>query len=343
MSTMRDVAMRAGVSAKTVSRVMNNDRYVSDDVRERVTRAVSELEYVPNAMAKSFRSGQASAIGIAVPVLDPFFSQVVQTIEEIARARGVAVFVTCLGDDPDEEQPALESLLSRNLAGLIIAPIAQDQSYLKPWRNHTAMLFVDRRPRKFVADSIIGDDYDGARKIIDHLIAHGHRRIAFAGDDLTVSPTARRRQVYESALFDSGVGLDPFLVAWHADRVPVVPRLLAVSNPPTAIFSASPSCSQHIAWQLHAAGRTDVALVGFGDFMMADTLTPPVTVIDQDPVGLGRVAAERLFQRIDDPDKRSRRNTVLPVTLVARGSCGLVSAAAAGAYREIDSRQCTYA
>ena len=68
-----------------------------------------------------------------------------------------------------------------------------------------------------------------------------------------------------------------------------------------------------------------------------------MTVIDQDPVGLGRVAAERLFQRIDDPDKRFRRNTVLPVTLVARGSCGLVSAAAAGAYREIDSRQCTYA
>ena len=186
---MRDVAMRAGVSAKTVSRVMNNDRYVSDDVRERVMRAVSELEYVPNAMAKSFRSGQASAIGIAVPVLDPFFSQVVQTIEEIARSRGVAVFVTCLGDDPDDEQPAVESLLSRNLAGLIIAPIAQDQSYLKPWRNHTAMLFIDRRPKRFVADSIIGDDYDGARKIIDHLIAHGHRRIAFAGD--STSPCRR--------------------------------------------------------------------------------------------------------------------------------------------------------
>lgn len=339
---MRDVASHAGVSAKTVSRVMNNDRYVSDDVRERVMLAVGELEYVPNAMAKSFRSGQASAIGIAVPTLDPYFSSIVQAVEEIARLRGVAVFVTCLGDDPDDEQPALESLLSRNLTGLIVAPVAGDQSYLKPWRNNTAILFIDRRPRKFVADSIVGDDGEGTRKIIDHLVGHGHRRIAFAGDSLTVPTTSRRRQVYETALFDSGVAaLDPFLVALNADRVPVVPRLLALASPPTAIFSASPNCSQHVAWQLHAAGRTDVALVGYGDFMMADTLTPPVTVIDQDPVRLGRIAANGLFQRIDEPDKHFRRSTVLPVTLVTRGSCGLIPASATSAYREIDSRRCT--
>jgi LacI family transcriptional regulator len=341
MSTMRDVAMRAGVSAKTVSRVMNNDRYVSDDVRERVMRAVGELEYVPNAMAKSFRSGQDSSIGIAVPVLDPFFSQITQTVEEIARARGVAVFVTCFGDDPDNEQPALEALLSRHLAGLIVAPSAADQSYLKPWRNRTAMLFIDRRPKKFVADSIISDDYGGARKAIDHLIAHGHRRIAFAGDALTVSPTARRRQVYESALFDNGVGLDPFLVAMRADVVPAIPRLLALSSPPTAIFSASPTCTQYLAAQLHAAGRTDIALIGFGDFLLADMLTPPITVIDQDPLGLGKFAAERLFQRIDDPARRLRRNTVLPVNLVARESCRLAPPIAVPARREAESGRCT--
>ncbi len=104
MSTMRDVAHRAGVSAKTVSRVMNNDRYVSDDVRARVLRAVEELQYVPNAMAKSFRAGQDTAIGVAVPTLNLFFGQVVQAVESIARARGVAMYLTCLGDDPDAEQ-----------------------------------------------------------------------------------------------------------------------------------------------------------------------------------------------------------------------------------------------
>ena len=122
MSTMRDVAHRAGVSAKTVSRVMNNDRYVSDDVRARVLRAVEELQYVPNAMAKSFRAGQDTAIGVAVPTLNLFFGQVVQAVERIARARGVAMYLTCLGDDPDAEQPVLETVLSRHMVGLIVAP-----------------------------------------------------------------------------------------------------------------------------------------------------------------------------------------------------------------------------
>ena len=129
MSTMRDVAHRAGVSAKTVSRVMKNDRYVSDIVRERVLRAVDELKYVPNVLAKTFRSGRDTAIGIAVPdVADPFFSQVTRAVEQISRTRGVAVFVTSLGEDPEYEQPALEALLSRQLIGLIIAPVGADQS-----------------------------------------------------------------------------------------------------------------------------------------------------------------------------------------------------------------------
>lgn len=320
MSTMRDVAHRAGVSAKTVSRVMNNDRYVSDDVRERVLRAVDELDYVPNAMARSFRAGQDSVVGIAVPRFDPFFGEVIQTVEEIARGRGVAVFVTCLGEDPDNEQPALESLLSRHLVGLIVAPVSGDQSYLKPWRDRTAMMFIDRRPKKLMADSVVEDDHGGTMAAITYLVEQGHRRIAFAGDSLAVATTARRRQSYETTLFDAGIGLDPFLVSWHADVLPSVPRVLQLADPPTAVFSASPACSEQVVRQLHLAGRTDVEVVGFGDFPLADILTPPVTVVEQDPGELGRVAAERLFQRVDDPDKRFRRQTVLPVRLVIRGS-----------------------
>ncbi len=137
-----------------------------------------------------------------------------------------------------------------------------------------------------------------------------------------VPTTARRRTAYELTLFDGGVALDPFLVSWNAHITPVVPRLLALPEPPTAIFSANPECSMPIVRQLRAAHRTDIDLVGFGDFPMADTLTPPVTVIDQDPTELGKVAANRLFQRIDNPEKRLPRHTVLPVRLVPRGCCG---------------------
>lgn len=321
MSTMRDVARVAGVSAKTVSRVMNNDRYVSDDVRTRVLQAVEELQYVPNVMARSFRAGQDSAIGVAVPILNGFFGRVVESVERMARQRGVAMYLTCLGDDPAAEQPLVESLLSRNVVGLLVAPISDDQSYLKPWRERTSMVFVDRRPRKLTASFVAHDDTGGTRLGINHLLDHGHRRIAFAGDGPAVPTTARRRTAYELTLFDGGVGLDPFLVAWNAHQVPVVPRLLSLSAPPTAIFSATPDCSMRVVRQLQAAGRTDIVQVGFGDFEMADALSPPVTVVEQDPAELGRLAAARLFQRIDNPDKRLPRQTVVPTTLVRRGCC----------------------
>ena len=321
MSTMRDVARLAGVSAKTVSRVMNNDRYVSDDVRTRVLQAVEELQYVPNVMARSFRSGQDTAIGVAVPAVTGFFGQVVEAIERIARDRGVAMYLTCLGDDADAEQAAIEALLARNVVGLLIAPIADDQSYLRPWREKTSMVFLDRRPRKLAAAYIVHDDNGGTRLAITHLLEHGHRRIAFAGDSVAVPTTARRRTAYELTLFDGGVGMDPFLVAWGASTAPVVPRLLALPDPPTAIFSANPSCSMPVIRQLHAAGRSDVVVLGFGDFPMADMLTPPVSVVEQDPTELGTLATDRLFRRIDEPDRRLPRHTVVPVSLIRRGCC----------------------
>lgn len=321
MSTMRDVARLAGVSAKTVSRVMNNDRYVSDDVRTRVLQAVEELQYVPNVMARSFRAGQDTAIGVAVPVLNEFFGRIVESVEQLARERGVAMYLTCLGDDPAAEQARIEALLSRNVVGLLVAPIADDQSYLRPWRERTSMVFMDRRPRKLTASFVAHDDTGGTRLAISHLLDHGHRRIAFAGDSQSVPTTARRRTTYELTLFDGGVGLDPFLVSWNAHRIPVMPRLLNLPAPPTAVFSATPDCSIQIVRQLQAAGRTDIALVGFGDFELADALSPPVTVVEQDPTELGRLAAARLFQRIDNPDKRLPRQTVVPTPLIRRGCC----------------------
>jgi LacI family transcriptional regulator len=333
LSTMRDVANRAGVSAKTVSRVMNNDRYVSDDVRARVLQAVTELDYVPNAMARSFRSGQDTAIGVAVPAIDAFFGTVIQAVEELARARGVAMFLTCLGDRAEDEQPALEALLSRNLVGLIVAPVAPDQSYLKPWRSRTTMMFVDRRPRRLISDSVVPDDNDGTRLAITHLVEHGHRRIAFAGDSVDVPTTHRRRSSYELTLFDLGIGLDPFLVSFGAHRRPVVPRLLALPDPPTAIFAASAECGIEVVRQLHAAGRQDVTVLSFGDFSLADSLSPAVSAIDSDPFALGAFAATRLFERVDNPDKHFRKQTVIPVSLVRRGCCETARPAVAWAVR----------
>src|SRR5262245_665427 len=211
---MRDVAAAAGVSAKTVSRVMRNDRYVSDDVRQRVEHAIAELKYVPNVLARSFRSGSDTAIGVAVPdVSDPFFAAIIRAVEQIARARGVAVFVTSLSDDEAQERLGLEVLLGRQIAGLISTPVSRDQSYLKPWQPRMAMVFIDRPPGKISADSVIEDDLAGADMATTHLLKHGHRRIGFIGDTLPTATTTRRLEGYRAALDTAGIPYDPHLVA----------------------------------------------------------------------------------------------------------------------------------
>lgn len=326
MSTMRQVAERAGVSAKTVSRVINNDKYVSVDVRHRVETAIAELSYVPNLLARTFRSGRDAAIGVAIPdISDPFFATLTREVEQIARSRGVAVFITSLGQDGAEEQGRVEALLGRQLIGLISTPIATDQSYLRPWQDRTTIVFIDRAPSKITADSVVEDDHGGAYQATAHLLGHGHRRIAFIGDSFATTTTARRLVGYRAALRDAGIAEDRRLVALDTSTDREAGKaaidLLGLDEPPTALFSSNARCTIGIIPALQASGHSAVPLVSFGDFPLAEAIQPPPSVIDQDPVSVGRVAATRLFERIDHPNRRLKRTIVLPVPLIIRGSC----------------------
>jgi LacI family transcriptional regulator, galactose operon repressor len=327
MSTMRDVAALAGVSAKTVSRVMHNDRYVSDEVRTRVEAAIRELKYVPNTVARTFRSGRDAAIGIAVPdISDPFFATLTHSVEQIARANGVAVFVTSLGGREDDERAGVEALLGRQIAGLISTPISADQSYLKHWQPRTAIVFIDRMPSRITADSVVEDNYGGAYDATAHLLGHGHRRIAFIGDTLSIATTAGRLAGYHAALADAGVESSPEMVALGATSTEeagaVTVALMGLAEPPTALLSSNARSSIGVVPALQSVGRPDLPVISFGDFPLARALRPALTVVDQDPVSVGRIAATRLFERLENPGRRLKRKIVLPVSLVVRESCG---------------------
>jgi LacI family transcriptional regulator, galactose operon repressor len=326
MSTMRQVAERAGVSAKTVSRVMNHDRYVSTEVRQRVEQAIAELKYVPNVLARSFRSGRDAAIGVAIPDLsDPFFATLTREIEQIARSRGVAVFITSLGKDGADERGRVEALLGRQLTGLISTPVSADQSYLTHWQDRTTIVFIDRSPSKITADSVLEDDRGGGYAATAHLLEHGHRRVGFLGDSAATATTARRLDGYRAALADAGLAVDERLIVLgpntEADAGHAVTELLSRPEPPTALFSSNAWCTIGVIPALQAIGRSDLPLISFGDFPLATAIQPPLTVIDQDPVSVGRVAATRLFERLDHPHRRFKRKIVLPVPLIIRGSC----------------------
>jgi len=205
-------------------------------------------------------------------------------------------------------------------------PVANDQSYLRHWQDRTAMIFIDREPTGMTADSVVEDDLGGARAAVSHLLGHGHRRIAFLGDPPTVPTAGRRLDGYAAALREHGRPMDDALIRVGSDvsgdPAETLRVLLDADDAPTAVFSANSRCSVGIVPALQRMGRSDIGLVSYGDFPMAQALVPAVTVVDQNPAGLGQFAVERLYRRIDTPGLRLRRRTVLPVELLVRESCG---------------------
>lgn len=323
-ATVYDVARVAGVSIKTVSRVVNGSEQVTEQTRLRVMAAVADLDYVRNSAARSLRTGTTDTIGVIVDSLaDPFFATLVSVLEERALEHGFSVLVASTGRSVDRERDQISRLAQQNIRGLLLAPNGTDHDYLTEPTFGVPIVLMDRSWELAGFDSVRVEDYDGARLAVDHLLAHGHRRIAFIGDDVTLPTVRGRHDGYLSALRAAEVPVEPRLIRFDAGERESAARatseLLALDDPPTAIFSSNPRASQGVVQTLHREGRTEIAMVGFGDFALADALQPGVTIIDQDPAAIAAAAADLMLARIagtaGDPS-----HIVLPLHLVARGS-----------------------
>jgi LacI family transcriptional regulator, galactose operon repressor len=323
--TMRDVARAAGVSLKTVSRVVNDEPGVGPAAKARVRVAIERLGFRRNDLARSLRKGSSSAtVGLVIEDLDnPFYAAVARSVERVARHHHHLIIVISSEEDPERERESVIALVRRRVDGLVIVPSARDHRYLlDELRMGIPMVFVDRPPRGIEADVILLDNEGGARRAVEHLLAQGHRRIAFVGDPPTVFTCQERLRGYRRALEDRGVVPGPDLVclgAHDVDQAEAATRgLLALPDPPTAIFAQNNrSCIG--ALRAVRGSRPSRAVVGFDDFELADMLPVPATVIGHDPGLLGRLAAELLFARLAG-DLRPPQRIVVPVQLVVRGS-----------------------
>lgn len=326
--TMRDVARLAGVGIKTVSRVVNGEPDVAPETAERVRKAAAELQYEPNMHAGNLRrgDGRTHTIGLLVSsVANPFAAQVHRAIERVATERGYAVFATSLEDDPAAERRAIAALARRRVDGYVVTPVRDDQSYLQVHLDRgTPMVCIDREPSGIDVDTVVTANHDSAREAVRHLIAQGHRRIAFLGDLERIQTARLRRDGYLAELADQGTPADPALTVLdlHDDTsaTAITRRLLTLPDPPTAIFSSQNLVTVGAIRALQQLGAEhDVALVAFDDVESGDLVSPRVTVIAQDPDRIGRLAAERLFARLDG-DVGPPRQLVVPTRLVVRGS-----------------------
>ena len=337
-ATMRDVARRADVSVMTVSRVVNDTPNVDGLTRERVRAAIRDLDYRPNTAASSLRrlSAAVGAVGLVVDdVGNPFCSALSAGVERTCQKRGTLLLSGSSGGDPDTERQLISAFLGHRVDGILVMSSDPDHSYLEiEVRRGVQVVFLDRAPNRLSAETVSSDNRELGRAATSHLLGHGHRRIAYLGADEQAETVLLRHQGYLDALAEAGV---PYLAELdRANLVDAPAAELAMSElldgpyRPTAVVTAQNQVSRGALKALHDRGlQRAVAMVGVDDLELAALLDPPLTVLAQDPEGIGAQAAARLFEQLDSQGPagrppagqgRAQRRHVVAHRLIARGS-----------------------
>ncbi len=321
-ATLADVGRLAGVSSKTVSRVMLGDAKVAVSTRERVLTAARTLRFRPNHLASSLRLGSTTNIVAFVigDLTNPFYALVAAGIERELAQHGLMMILASTDDNPGSEERVVETLLRQRVRALIMVPIAPDQSYLEGERQlGTPVICVDRPATNLIADSVVLDNRAGMRAAVRSLTRAGHRRIAFICSPATLYPHQQRLYGYRDALREVGVTETSSwerLLEVGASIENAVRDLLAQDEPPTALIAANNKVSSTVIHTLRAHLK-DIAFIGFDDFELAD-LTD-ISVVAYDASELGREAARRAVARLKDPVGKPLHIDI-PTHLVARGS-----------------------
>jgi LacI family transcriptional regulator len=330
MVTILHVAKLAGVAPITVSRVVNNAPGVNPKTRERVNKAIAELHYVPNAMAKSLRSKKTQIIALVLTdVTNPFWTTIARGVEDTAAHNGFHVILCNTDENPEKESNYITVLLQRRIDGLILAPSSGDRRRLLPLkRQDVPCILIDRQVGGFKTDVVRSNGKEGARRLTEHLIGLGHRRIALIGGPAHVSTAEDRMAGYCQALQEHGIPIEESLIKQGSykeeNSFQFVKELLSVTPRPTAIFASNNLVGVGALQALREAGLQvpeDMALVCFDDIPQASAIYPFLTVCAQDPYKMGCVAANLLIDRITS-NRRKTREVILDTKLIIRKSCG---------------------
>lgn len=318
---MSDVARVAGVSVKTVSRVVNDEPRVDPLTAARVSQAIAALGFRRNDGARQLRTGKTSSIGLIVEDLaDPFYSALAKAVAVVAQQHDHLLFTVSAEGSPEREHSLLSALLSRRVDGLIVVPAGiDDHGWLAA--ENVPCVFVDRPGTGMATDTVLTDNTGGIASAVDHLVATGHRRIGFLGDDPGFWTAQRRREGFLMAAESRRIR-DDRLIAMGPHDTDSIGRVWASwlrgPDPVTAVVTGNNRVTVSAVRALRLV-RARLALVGFDDFELADLLQPPVTVVAQDPAALGRTAADRLFGRLAG-EAPGTDPVIVPTRLLVRGS-----------------------
>lgn len=329
MSNIKDVAKKAGVAPITVSRVINNSGYVSDEVRGRVEQAIAELNYIPNRLGPSMRSKRSNTIGLIVSdITNPFWTTIVRGVEDATYKAGYHLFLCNSDESANKEQEYVELLLSRQVDGFLVAPAETRFASLELIQKQSkSVVLLDRHIEGTGVDIVRGDSKGGAYVLTKHLLDLNHKRIVLLNGSNSVSTAIDRAEGYQNAMREAGFRDDDMKIFWgefsQASGYRQALEVLQLRPRPTAIVAANNFIAIGAIRVLDRSGLQipeDMSLVVFDDLPENISLRPFLTSATQPAYEMGFLAANTLFDCLKNKTTIETKEIILPFELNVRSS-----------------------
>jgi LacI family transcriptional regulator len=330
MPTIRDVARRAGVAPITVSRVINDSGYVSERTRQRVEKAIAELNYVPNALSQGLRFNKTNVIALVLSdVTNPFWTTVARGTEDASNEENYSVILCNTDEDVAKQDKYVQLLLRRQVDGFLLVPVSDTVDPIHSIQQQgVPLVTLDRQLSGVSVDIVRADSQGGAYELTRYLAELGHRRIAILSGPETISTSVQRVAGYKRALKDAHLKVDSELISYgrfyQDSGYERTMKLLALARRPTAVFAGNNFIAIGVMKALYESGLRipeDMSVVGFDDLPTGLLERPFLTVAVQPAYQMGYQATKLLLERIANAGKLSYQEIVLPTQLVIRQSC----------------------
>src|SRR6185437_9558769 len=334
MVTIKDVEREAGVSVATVSRACNGSAAVTDDTRRHVLDIAARLGYTPHGAARSLITNRTSTIGVLLPDLyGEFFSEVIRGVDQAAQRGGYHLLVSSSHDESREIVAAFRAMRGRVDGLLVMSPDLDARAAVHEFTDRFPVVLLNCPAEADRYDSIVINNLDGARAIVQHLIELGHRRIAMISGRERNYDSVERRRGFREVVCEAGIAGEYALEITgdfsEASGFRAAATLLEAPRRPTAIFAANDSMAIGALSALRAGSLRvpeDISVAGFDDIPMAQYMNPPLTTVHVDISALGALATERLLSNMREVPEHVHRQEVVSCTLVVRGSSASIPA-----------------
>lgn len=332
---IRDIARLAGVSTATVSHVINGTRYVSDEVKEKVRAVIERTGYTPNAHARNLATRQAHTFGLILSDLsNPFFPELVKSIQECAVELGYDLTMANTNYDPERTLASVQRMLEQRVSGVAVMTSEMDVSLAaRLAAREVAVVFLDVGEVGPYVSNIVINYEKGIRAGVEHLLGLGHRRIAYISGPLRLKSAQRRHLAFTRTMkkYASTLQTEPLVFegdfkATGGQRAIV--EMLRAKPLPTAVMAANDLMAMGAMRELRKAGLRvpdEISVVGFDDILFSALSDPPLTTLALPREEIGRAAVEALCQTLKTPDRMGREYKITP-KLVVRESTGTVAA-----------------